>query len=71
MTLQEEIAAIKAEAAEREKAQNMKQCRYCQQWYNRKTTSVELYGYCSISCLEIDYASFRHMKRKLEGDLDV
>lgn len=73
MTLLEEIDAIREEAKRRENmlTTNMKQCRYCNQWYNRRTQTIQLFGYCSVSCLEIDYATFRHMKMKAAEDTDV
>lgn len=66
-TLEQEIDEIKTEIKERERIANTKQCRYCNQWFNRKALTIELFGYCSVQCLEIDYASFKHMKRKLDS----
>jgi hypothetical protein len=36
------------------------QCRYCRQWYDKSKLEMDLYGYCSIDCMEEDYATFRH-----------
>jgi hypothetical protein len=69
MTLIDELEAIEAEtpdlfralaAEDKSLIGKTDQCRCCRQWYSKLDLDIDLYGYCSVSCMEEDYANFRH-----------
>ena len=68
MTTLDDLIAIEAEAPDLFRALAAEdksligktdQCRYCKQWYSRTELDLDLYGYCSTDCMEIDYTTFR------------
>lgn len=69
MTTLDELKAIEAEspdlfralaAEDKSLIGRTDQCRCCKQWYSKLDLDIDLYGYCSVSCMEADYNTFRH-----------